>query len=130
MALGSVHIKHHTCLNFAAKNVYTTIFFLFFSRRKPELKTFVSAVIVTIAFLDVLDVTRILPMLSKELYEEKTAIFKHVYCSLGVFHELAIAIFLVSISVAVCVQVIMCVLKKKIRFYFVIIKRERCLCGV
>merc|ERR1711992_460318 len=75
-----------------------------YNRRKPELKTFVSAVIVTIAFLDVLDVTRILPMLSKELYEEKTAIFKHVYCSLGVFHELAIAIFLVSISVAVCVQ--------------------------
>lgn len=106
-----MHIKHHTCLNFAAKNVYTTIFFLFFSRRKPELKTFVSAVIVTIAFLDVLDVTRILPMLSKELYEEKSAIFKHVYCSLGVFHELAIAIFLVSISVAVCVQVIICVKK-------------------
>ena len=65
-----------------------------------------SAVIVTIAFLDVLDVTRILPMLSKDLYEEKSNIFKHVYCSLGVFHELAIAIFLVSISVAVCVQVL------------------------
>jgi len=75
-----------------------------YNRRKPELKTFVSAVIVTIAFLDVLDVTRILPILSKELYEEKSAIFKHVYCSLGVFHELAIAIFLVSISLAVCVQ--------------------------
>ena len=91
--------------------VILLLMFFFFSRRKPELKTFVSAVIVTIAFLDVLDVTRILPMLSKELYEEKSAIFKHVYCSLGVFHELAIAIFLVSISVAVCVQVIICVKK-------------------
>ena len=31
--------------------------------------------------------------------------FFHVDCSLGVFHELAVAIFIVSIGDAVCVQV-------------------------
>lgn len=72
------------------------------NRRRHELKTFVTAVIVTIAVLDIVDVVRILPVLSETVFKED--IFRHVYYSLGVFHELAIAIFLVSISVAVCVQ--------------------------
>ena len=84
-------------------NIFTYCFFFFVFRRRHELKTFVSAVIVTIAALDILDVARVLPVLSEDLSKE--SIFRHVYCSLGVFHELAIAIFLVSISVAVCVQV-------------------------
>jgi len=72
------------------------------NRRRHELKTFVTAVIVTIAVLDIVDVVRILPVLSETVFKQD--IFRHVYYSLGVFHELAIAIFLVSISVAVCVQ--------------------------
>jgi len=72
------------------------------NRRRPELKTFVTAVITTVAVLDILDVCRILPVLSPELFSME--IFRHVYCSLGVFHELAVAIFIVAISVAVCVQ--------------------------
>ena len=73
-------------------------------RRRHELKTFVTAVISTIAVLDILDVVRILPVLSPDMFGWD--VYRHVYCSLGVFHELAVAIFLVSISVAVCVQVI------------------------
>merc|ERR1711884_257234 len=72
------------------------------NRRRPELKTFVTAVITTVAVLDILDVLRILPVLSVDLFGME--IFRHVYCSLGVFHELAVAIFIVAISVAVCVQ--------------------------
>ena len=63
-----------------------------------------TAVITTVAVLDILDVVRILPVLSPDMFNLE--IFRHVYCSLGVFHELAVAIFIVSISVAVCVQVI------------------------
>jgi len=91
------------CLCFIA--VVANLIFIvtvIYNRRRHELKTFVSAVIVTIAALDILDVARVLPVLSEDLSKE--SIFRHVYCSLGVFHELAIAIFLVSISVAVCVQ--------------------------
>ena len=62
-----------------------------------------TAVITTVAVLDILDVLRILPVLSVDLFGME--IFRHVYCSLGVFHELAVAIFIVAISVAVCVQV-------------------------
>merc|ERR1711997_593197 len=42
------------------------------------------------------------PVLSPEMFAME--IYRHVYCSLGVFHELAVAIFIVSIGVAVCVQ--------------------------
>ena len=53
--------------------------------------------------MDIVDVVRILPVLSEDLFGIE--IFRHVYCTLGVFHELAVAIFIVAISVAVCVQV-------------------------
>ena len=56
------------------------------------------------AVLDIVDVARILPVLSPDMFGME--IYRHVYCSLGVFHELAVAIFVVAISVAVCVQVI------------------------
>jgi len=72
------------------------------NRRRTELKTFVTAVITTVAVLDIVDVLRILPVLSPEMFAME--IYRHVYCSLGVFHELAVAIFIVSIGVAVCVQ--------------------------
>merc|ERR1712025_719312 len=73
-----------------------------YNRRRSELKTFVTAVITTVAVLDILDVLRILPVLSQDMFAME--IYRHVYCSLGVFHELAVAIFIVAISVAVCVQ--------------------------
>lgn len=63
------------------------------NRRRTELKTFVTAVITTIAVLDIVDVLRILPVLSPEMFAME--IYRHVYCSLGVFHELAVAIFIV-----------------------------------
>ena len=77
--------------------------FVYLFRRRTELKTFVTAVITTVAVLDIVDVLRILPVLSPEMFAME--IYRHVYCSLGVFHELAVAIFIVSIGVAVCVQV-------------------------
>jgi len=73
-----------------------------YNRRRNEMKTFVNAVITTVAVLDILDVGRILPVLSPDMFDME--IFRHVYCSFGVFHELAVAIFIVSIGVAVCVQ--------------------------
>ena len=80
--------------------------FLSLSRKRHELKTFVSAVIITISVLDIIDVLRVLPVLPEYLYGFK--VFRHVFCSFGVFHELAVAVFLIAISVAVCCQV--CVL--------------------
>ena len=94
--------NHRYYLFFSAAFLHILHFCLFF-RRRSELKTFVTAVITTVAVLDILDVVRILPVLSQDMFELE--IFRHVYCSLGVFHELAVAIFIVSISVAVCVQV-------------------------
>ena len=57
---------------------------------------------ITVAVLDIIDVGRILPVLSEEVFGEN--IFQRVYCTLGVFHELTVAIFLVSMAIAVCVQ--------------------------
>ena len=57
---------------------------------------------ITIAVLDIIDVGRILPVLSKDVFGVN--IFQRVYCTLGVFHELTVAIFLVSMAIAVCVQ--------------------------
>ena len=73
------------------------------SRKRHELKTFVSAVIITISVLDIIDVLRVLPVLPEYLYGFQ--VFRHVFCSFGVFHELAVAVFLIAISVAVCCQV-------------------------
>jgi len=93
----------HICLCVIA--VLANLIFIItviYNRRRNELKTFVTAVITTIAVLDILDVGRILPVLHEDMF--KIEIFRHVYCSFGVFHELAVAIFIVSIGVAVCVQ--------------------------
>lgn len=72
-----------------------------YNRKRQDLKTFVTAVIVTIAVLDIVDIGRVVPVLFESLF--KNVIFRHVYCSLGVFHELSVAIFLVSMAIAVCV---------------------------
>jgi len=93
----------HICLCVIA--VLANIIFLvtvIYNRRRNELKTFVTAVITTVAVLDILDIGRILPVLSPDMFSME--IYRHVYCSFGVFHELAVAIFIVSIAVAVCVQ--------------------------
>jgi len=91
------------CLS-AIAVVANTVFIVtvLYNRRRHELKTFVTAVISTIAVLDIVDVVRVSPVLSADMFAMDE--FRHVYCSLGVFHELSVAIFLVSISVAVCVQ--------------------------
>merc|ERR1712150_444668 len=93
----------HICLCVIA--VLANLIFIItviYNRRRNELKTFVTAVITTVAVLDILDVGRILPVLSPDMFDME--IYRHVYCSFGVFHELAVAIFIVSIGVAVCVQ--------------------------
>ena len=54
------------------------------------------------AFLDIVDVIRVLPVLVEALFLEQ--IFRHVFCSMGVFHELAVSVFIVSLAIAVCVQ--------------------------
>ena len=62
-----------------------------------------TAVITCVAVLDIVDVLRVLPVLVEALFVEE--IFRHVFCTLGIYHELAVAIFLVCISIAVCAQV-------------------------
>ncbi len=62
-----------------------------------------SAVIITIAALDLLDVLRVISVLVEKLFLEM--IFRHVFCSMGVFHELAVAVLIVTASIAVCFQV-------------------------
>ena len=76
---------------------------LFLSRKRRDLQTFVTAVIICVAVLDIVDVLRVIPVLVEALFLEE--IFRHVFCSLGVFHELAVAVLIVMMSVAVCVQV-------------------------
>merc|ERR1712150_233657 len=93
----------HICLCVIA--VLANLIFIItviYNRNEEKLKTFVTAVITTVAVLDILDVGRILPVLSPDMFDIE--IYRHVYCSFGVFHELAVAIFIVSIGVAVCVQ--------------------------
>jgi hypothetical protein len=75
---------------------------IIYNRKRHDLKTFVTSVMITIAVLDISDVGRILPVLSEDVFGEN--IFQRVYCTLGVFHELTVAIFLVSMAIAVCVQ--------------------------
>lgn len=75
---------------------------MIYNRKRHDLKTFVTAVMITVAVLDIIDVGRILPVLSPEVFGEN--IFQRVYCTLGVFHELTVAIFLVSMAIAVCCQ--------------------------
>lgn len=67
------------------------------------MKTFITASTIVIATLDILDVSRILPVLFEKFFEN--VLYRHIYCSIGVFHELAVALLLVSIAVAVAVQV-------------------------
>lgn len=74
---------------------------IIYNRKRQDLKTFATAVIVTVAFLDVLDVARVLPVMAESLFDND--VFRTVYCTLGVFHETAVALFLVSLAVGVCV---------------------------
>jgi len=75
---------------------------IIYNRKRHDLKTFVTAVMTTVAVLDIIDVGRILPVLHEKVFEH--SIFRNVYCSLGVFHELTVAVFLVSMAVVVCIQ--------------------------
>lgn len=74
---------------------------IIYNRKRQDLKSFATAIIVTIAVLDVVDIGRIIPVLVESLFDNE--IFRHVYCSLGVFHELSVSVFLVSLAVAACV---------------------------
>lgn len=92
---------HLTLCSVAVVGNLLFIVTIIFNRKQRDLKTFATAVIVTLAFLDVLDVARVLPVLVKSLFDND--VFRTVYCTLGVFHEMAVALFLVSLGVAVCV---------------------------
>ena len=76
---------------------------LFHFRKSHDMRTFVNAVIICVAVLDILDVLRVLPVLVESVFGEE--IFRHVYCTMGIFHEFAVALFIVAINIAVCVQV-------------------------
>ena len=94
--------RHNMILEFKRQSYPNLLSPFLFHRKRHDLKTFVTAIMVTVAVLDIIDVGRILPVLSEEVFGEN--IFQRVYCTLGVFHELTVAIFLVSMAVAVCVQ--------------------------
>lgn len=93
------------CICLSAIALFANLLFIvtiIYNRKRQDLKTFVTAIIITIAVLDIVDVARIVPILVESLFDNE--IFRHVYCTLRVFHELAVAIFLVSMAIGVCVQ--------------------------
>lgn len=92
---------HLTLCSVAVIGNFLFIITIIYNRKRQDLKSFATAVIVTVAFLDVLDVARVLPVLAESLFAND--VFRTVYCTLGVFHEVAVALFLVSLAVGVCV---------------------------
>merc|ERR1719400_1363172 len=66
------------------------------NRKNRELRSLLTAVLITITVLDILNILRIVPGIILNLH--KYLEFQLVYCSLGVFHAVAVAILLVSLG--------------------------------
>merc|ERR1712130_795551 len=67
------------------------------NRKNRELRSLLTAVLITITVLDILNVLRIVPGIILNLH--KYLEFQLVYCSVGVFHAVAVAILLVSLGI-------------------------------
>ena len=66
------------------------------NRKNRDLRSLLTAVLITITVLDILNILRIVPGIILNLH--KYLEFQLVYCSVGVFHAVAVAILLVGIQ--------------------------------
>ena len=62
------------------------------NRKTRDFRSLLTATLVTISVLDILDVTRIIPSIVTNLHEYSE--FRIVYCSIGVFHTISVALLL------------------------------------
>merc|ERR1712080_316973 len=67
------------------------------NRKNRELRSLLTAVLITITVLDILNVLRIVPGIILNLH--KYLEFQLVYCGVGVFHAVAVAVLLVSLGI-------------------------------
>merc|ERR1719352_1085460 len=67
------------------------------NRKNRDLRSLLTAVLITITVLDILNILRIVPGIILNLH--KYLEFQLVYCSVGVFHAVAVAILLVSLGI-------------------------------
>jgi len=66
------------------------------NRRSRDLRSLLTAVLITITVLDILDICRIIPSIITNLH--KYIEFRLIYCSIGIFHSVSIAILLISLG--------------------------------
>lgn len=67
------------------------------NRKNRDLRSLLTAVLITITVLDILDIFRIVPAIVLNLH--KYVEFQFVYCSLGVFHAVAVAVLLIILAI-------------------------------
>merc|ERR1711972_1012781 len=67
------------------------------NRKNRDLRSLLTAVLITITVLDIVNVLRIVPGIVLNVH--KFLEFQLVYCSVGVFHTVAVAVLLVSLGV-------------------------------
>jgi len=66
------------------------------NRRNRDLRSLLTAVLITITVLDILDIGRIIPSIISNLHSHPE--FQFVYCSVGIFHSLSIALLLLLLG--------------------------------
>ena len=83
-----------SALSFLA--IFLNILFLVIvirNRKTRDFRSLLTATLVTISVLDILDITRIVPSIITNLHSYRE--FRIVYCSIGVFHTISVALLLV-----------------------------------
>jgi len=68
-----------------------------YNRKRRDLRSLLTAVLITITVLDILDVLRIIPSLVTNLHQFNE--FRITYCSLGVFHTVSISLLLILLGI-------------------------------
>jgi len=66
------------------------------NRKTRDLRSLLTAVLITISVLDIMDIGRIAPSIVTNLHKYKE--FRIVYCSVGVFHTISISLLLILLG--------------------------------
>lgn len=66
------------------------------NRKTRDFRSLLTAALVTVSVLDILDITRIVPSIVTNLHTFRE--FRIVYCSLGIFHSVSVALLLILIG--------------------------------
>jgi len=67
------------------------------NRKTRDLRSLLTAVLITISVLDILDIGRIAPSIVTNLHKFRE--FRIVYCSVGVFHTIAVSLLLILLGI-------------------------------